>query len=874
MSVPYDYDPGRLELYRPRADGLMSRCFCGSVLIHLLVACILIAVRLPETKPAKRRPYRITEVRLLPRSYRRAPLHAEPSEPKKVAELGPKDLSLFLHDLTPAEPPTRRPRRRRPARPHALRTAALPRPALSSELKPEGADAGTKQPVKPGPVLAEGLPGLLEKPMAQNMPLDLHPDALGAGGSSRPTLTPKPRTADKPERPKVEAIRPKPRKLTELPAPKPVKPAAPKPEPVVPTPPRERKRAASKPGVRPKSDLSRPETVEQERPSPTASIAPKPVKIARAEPPLSEPLPKPREESSSIGPLPAPVERRPPTNDVDRPMPQPVEHAAPTTHAKRVAELPGSLSGDGSGQGSGPSNRTASLPEGRPGAAEVPGPRRPALPTVERPRPKRVKTPVAWLPPDSAGIDPIPSASGVRLPAEERPDGLRHGAPSDERKRDRSTRVAALPPAEPPAAPEISGRGSAAAPTSTGGGGGYGTDAPRSFGGREQPVRPARQRARTVQPTGDGGAPPRSGGGERDPDLGSGIDISGAGSSSSITGTSHRSGAHSTGSDGGAPGKRIARADLPGLSPTPSPAGRGEGGGRGRRSGAESPARTGPRSFDTGGKRRVTPENGDDGPGAGTGRGRSKGGGDGDGDAKGVALPRGGGGDDDNPGRDSGDEGSDVFKKGRTQPAGVYVSTTGRFTLPGAIYQGDFQYHSRSLRKLMDELNSRTKVKVQLGGQYESIAPGSFQKAPVVVFSGHKAFELTDEQRKVLKEYVDRGGMVWADLSHSAFDASFRNEMEKTFGRAPSPLPSGHAIYRSFYILHGPPPSDLGDDAPFEGISVGDRLGVVITPNRYLSAVAHTSGVSEEVQEGAIQAVVNIYMYAAGNYRAVKDAGD
>src|SRR5262249_9002783 len=247
-------------------------------------------------------------------------------------------------------------------------------------------------------------------------------------------------------------------------------------------------------------------------------------------------------------------------------------------------------------------------------------------------------------------------------------------------------------------------------------------------------------------------------------------------------------------------------------------------------------------------------------------------GGGGDGGGRGVALPGGGGGDDDGPGRDGGDGDSGAsFKKGRREPAGVYVDTTGNFTLPGAIYDGDYRYNSLALRKIMDELNSRTKVKVQLGGQYQSIAPGSFKKAPVVVFTGHKAFELTDEQRKILKEYVDSGGMIWADLSHAAFDDSFRSEMEKIFGRRPIQLPSSHQIYRSFYVLHGPPPSDLGSADPFEGITVGDRLGVIITPNRYFSTVTRGLNASEEAQEAATQAVLNIYMYAAANYKAVKD---
>jgi hypothetical protein len=311
----------------------------------------------------------------------------------------------------------------------------------------------------------------------------------------------------------------------------------------------------------------------------------------------------------------------------------------------------------------------------------------------------------------------------------------------------------------------------------------------------------------------------------------------------------------------------VARAELP--LDGAGDAGRGAGHGTGAGSRTGPAVDSGPKSFGDAGKPRVTSR-----PGSGAGRRKRKSNDEGDGDPGGVSLPSGGGNNDD-PGRNAGTGDSDTgFQKGRTRPSGVYVSTTGRFTLPGAIYDGDYRYNSQALRIIMDELNSRTKVKVQLGGRYESIAPGSFQRAPVVVFTGHKAFELTDDQRKVLKDYVDHGGMIWADFSHAAFDDSFRSEMERIFGSRPVSLSSGHPIYRSFYVLHGVPPGDLGDTSPFEGIAVGNRLGVVITPNRYFSAVGRSINTSEEVQEGAIQAVVNIYIYAAASYRAVKDAGD
>jgi hypothetical protein len=809
MSVAYDYDPGRLELYRPRADGLMSRCFCGSAVIHLLVGCLLFTVHLPEPKKPKQRHYRITEIRLLPRAR---PATTEEPEPKKIAEApSPRDLSLFLKDMAPPQREKRRRSSRRRARTRTQHVATRPTPALSPEMKPEGAEKGTTRPLKPGPKLA-ALPDLLERQMADITPAELATSDTKAGASPAPT----PKRVEK-------------AKIAEVPAPRPPKRVALKPRPVVESPRR---------GDAPKM----PEA------------APRPVEMARAERPrpLSDLLPKAHDRRSSPAPSPIPVVpvAKPATEQSERPadLPAPVKNAG-----KRMAELPGNLFGDGSGLGPAPSRRSPVLPAGRPGAAVTPGPRRPTLSHSSTGH-----APAAGVG-DLAGINPIPTPGRVRLSDEDRPNAMRRGASSGSGDLgNKVTREASLPSS----GPELSGRGSGGAPSGTGGGGGYGAAGPRAFGGGRRHGRPGSSSSRKAPAFGDGAA--------GDPVIGGGISIGGATASPGALGASSHSKAGHGAGGGEEPGKRVARADLPGAGVDIGSLGSGHvpsgGGGNAR-------VPSGPRSFGTGGKRRLSaPSSVNDDDGKGTGRGGGKGSGDGDG--KGVALPSGGGGDNDGPGRDGGgDENDSSLKRGRKGPGGIYVSTTGNYALPGAIYDGDYMYNSRALRMIMDELNRRTKVKVQLGGRYESISPGSFRNAPVVVFTGHKAFELTDEQRKVLKQYVDKGGMIWADLAHSAFDNSFRNEMEKIFGRAPSALPSSHLIYRTFYVLHGPPPGDLGDAAQFEGISVGDRLGVVITPNRYFSAMTRSS-VSDEVQEGATEAVVNIYMYAAANYRAVKDAGD
>jgi Domain of unknown function (DUF4159) len=285
------------------------------------------------------------------------------------------------------------------------------------------------------------------------------------------------------------------------------------------------------------------------------------------------------------------------------------------------------------------------------------------------------------------------------------------------------------------------------------------------------------------------------------------------------------------------------------------------------------PQRFGRRSGGRGGGDGVEGK-GDRGDGPGTAKRGSGSGGDDDAEGD-LGLP-GGGGRGEGDGGPGGESGGPGGAGGRGLPAkpdagGVYVSTTGRYTLPGAVTGSDYMFHVNALTKILDEINSRTRLRVRLGRQYLRIRPGGFQRAPVVVFTGHRAFALNDEQRLALRQYVEGGGMIWADLANAPFDDSFRDEMERIFGHRPAPLSPGHTIYRSFYVLDGVPPGDLGSTAPFEGIAVGDRLAVVITPNRYFGAVTGPPHVTEAVQEGAFRVAVNIYVYAAAHYRAGQD---
>lgn len=199
---------------------------------------------------------------------------------------------------------------------------------------------------------------------------------------------------------------------------------------------------------------------------------------------------------------------------------------------------------------------------------------------------------------------------------------------------------------------------------------------------------------------------------------------------------------------------------------------------------------------------------------------------------------------------------------------GVYVNTTGEFDVPLAVTTSNYQFNAPALNRVVDEINGRTKLKVKLGSQAQPLKAGAVKPAPVMVFNGHKPFILTNDERKAVKDFVAKGGLIWADFTGGPFDASFAEEMRKIFGQTPAQLGPGHPIYRSYYALDKVPAGDTGNTSPFEGINQNGRLAVVVTRNRYFGAVAGAPHVSQEVQEGAIQAVVNIYVYGAQNYKA------
>ncbi len=103
-------------------------------------------------------------------------------------------------------------------------------------------------------------------------------------------------------------------------------------------------------------------------------------------------------------------------------------------------------------------------------------------------------------------------------------------------------------------------------------------------------------------------------------------------------------------------------------------------------------------------------------------------------------------------------------------------------------------------------------------------------QAPVLFFNGRQAPQFSDEQKKRLRDYVDRGGFIFAEACCGGieFEEGFRKLMHEVFPEQEYKLrllPKEHPIWRA------EEPVDPQYVRPLWGIDIGCRTSVVFCPD-------------------------------------------
>jgi len=183
-------------------------------------------------------------------------------------------------------------------------------------------------------------------------------------------------------------------------------------------------------------------------------------------------------------------------------------------------------------------------------------------------------------------------------------------------------------------------------------------------------------------------------------------------------------------------------------------------------------------------------------------------------------------------------------------------------------YQGGDWYNDPSiLPNLAKEINSRTTLKVAKEQAVVRLGSLELFDYPFIFLTGHGEIKLSQDEIENLREYLIKGGFLYADDDYG-MDKYFRQEIEKVFpGLKFEELPFTHPIYHSFYDFSWLPKIHKHDNKPPRGYGIfyQSRLVIFYTYETNISdgwADEWVHNDPPEKREEAFKFGVNIVIYA------------
>ncbi|MHB9028086.1 MAG: DUF4159 domain-containing protein [Candidatus Latescibacterota bacterium] len=192
--------------------------------------------------------------------------------------------------------------------------------------------------------------------------------------------------------------------------------------------------------------------------------------------------------------------------------------------------------------------------------------------------------------------------------------------------------------------------------------------------------------------------------------------------------------------------------------------------------------------------------------------------------------------------------------------------------------------YSRSIINLKEAMAKWTQVPVAIEGQFR-LGSTTLMNMTIVFISTTEQFELTETEKKNLRDYLAKGGMLVVDdagasMPNSQSGASLRQMIKDIAGsKRLEPISSSHAIFSTPNMLGGPPrgsdtamtkvgervmPSGVrepsmvsADESPtLQGITMNGRLAIVYSPKGY------TPKWHEGADDATLKFGVNLISYA------------
>jgi hypothetical protein len=125
-------------------------------------------------------------------------------------------------------------------------------------------------------------------------------------------------------------------------------------------------------------------------------------------------------------------------------------------------------------------------------------------------------------------------------------------------------------------------------------------------------------------------------------------------------------------------------------------------------------------------------------------------------------------------------------------------SSQNRMRLAQIEYDGEWKTRHAGLSLLLHQFNLKTEIPVKFERLEMRLTDPRLFDCPVVYMTGHEDFRLTAEEAAALREYLKRGGLLFAEAccGRKSFDAAFQREMRRVLPGIPLlPIPLQHPIF-------------------------------------------------------------------------------
>jgi hypothetical protein len=207
----------------------------------------------------------------------------------------------------------------------------------------------------------------------------------------------------------------------------------------------------------------------------------------------------------------------------------------------------------------------------------------------------------------------------------------------------------------------------------------------------------------------------------------------------------------------------------------------------------------------------------------------------------------------------------------------------GKLYIAKLRHSGGWNAAPGALLALQEALLREAQVRVSTEQREVDIGSPALFNYHLVFLHGRNEFRLSDAERKQLRSYVERGGMILADsvCASAAFTKAFRREMQAIFpDTALERIPPEHPVFTTEYggfdlgivtrrdprrSADGAIRAELREGPPeLEGIKIGDRYAVFFSP--YDLSCALESHESLECQgytrDDAARIGLNVILYS------------